>query len=70
MRRLMDATEGDQRDLVDGVKVWKADSDWVLIIPHSHRPYFVVTVEGSNPDVAESLLGQYGRLVEKWRDEP
>ncbi|MGH7500662.1 MAG: sugar phosphate nucleotidyltransferase [Longimicrobiales bacterium] len=70
MRRLMDATERDRRDLVDGVKVWKQDSNWVLIIPHSHRPYFVVTVEGEDPEAAESLLGQYGGLVEKWRDEP
>ena len=70
MRRLMDATEGDQRDLVDGVKVWKTNDEWVLIIPHSHRPYFVLTVEGSNPESAEALLGHYGRLVEKWRDEP
>jgi mannose-1-phosphate guanylyltransferase/phosphomannomutase len=69
MRRLMDATEGDQRDLVDGVKVWKTDDEWVLIIPHSHRPYFVLTVESSNPESAEALLGHYGRLVEKWRDD-
>jgi mannose-1-phosphate guanylyltransferase/phosphomannomutase len=70
MRRLMEATEGDQRDLVDGVKVWKTGAEWVLMIPHSHRPYFVLTVEASNPESAQALLGHYGRLVEKWRDEP
>jgi mannose-1-phosphate guanylyltransferase/phosphomannomutase len=70
MRRLMDATEGEERDLVDGVKVWKSDREWILIIPHSHRPYFVLTAEGSSPEAAENLLAHYGRLVEKWRDEP
>jgi mannose-1-phosphate guanylyltransferase/phosphomannomutase len=70
MRRLMEATEGDQRDLVDGVKVWKTGAEWVLMIPHSHRPYFVLTVEASNPESAQALLGHYGRLVEKWRDDP
>jgi hypothetical protein len=46
MRRLMQETEHEDRQLVDGVKVWKNGGDeWALIIPHSDKPYFVVTVE-------------------------
>lgn len=69
MRRLMEATEHEKRDLVDGVKIWTSDAEWALIIPHSHRPYFVVTVEGPEPEKAEALLDRYSRLVEKWRDD-
>jgi mannose-1-phosphate guanylyltransferase/phosphomannomutase len=68
MRRLMEATEGEQRDLVDGVKIWKSERDWVLIIPHSHKPYFVVTAEGPDAQSARTLLRQYSRQVELWRD--
>ena len=69
MRRLMEDTENENRQLVDGVKVWKNDREWVLVIPHSHKPYFVVTVEGANPQRADELLGEYTRHVEAWRDE-
>ncbi|MCI0432611.1 MAG: NTP transferase domain-containing protein [Gemmatimonadetes bacterium] len=69
MRRLMEATEGQRRDLVDGVKVWKNETEWALIIPHSHRPYFVVTVEGSTLDAARTHLDEWSAHVEKWRDE-
>jgi mannose-1-phosphate guanylyltransferase/phosphomannomutase len=69
MRRLMESTEHERREMVDGVKIWKADNEWALVIPHSHRPYFVVTVEGSDADGANALIEQYSRLVEKWRDE-
>jgi mannose-1-phosphate guanylyltransferase/phosphomannomutase len=69
MRKLMEATAGEQRQLVDGVKVWKDDGEWVLIIPHSDKPYFVVTVESKDEQRARALVDQYARLVERWRDE-
>ena len=69
MRRLMEETENERRQLVDGVKVWKSDEEWVLVIPHSHKPYFVVTVEGTSPANADELLARYTGFVEAWRDE-
>ena len=69
MRRLMEETDKERRDLVDGVKVWKDERDWALVIPHSHKPYFVVTVEGDSADRADSMVAHYSGLVEKWRDE-
>jgi mannose-1-phosphate guanylyltransferase/phosphomannomutase len=68
MRRLMEATEGARRDLVDGVKVWISDSEWVLVIPHSHKPYFVVTAEAPDAGGARARVVEYARLVEQWRD--
>ncbi len=69
MRRLMEATESEERDLVDGVKIVKAPNEWSLIIPHSHRPYFVVTVEAPDAALAEAAVEQYSTMVERWRDE-
>jgi mannose-1-phosphate guanylyltransferase/phosphomannomutase len=69
MRRLMEETAGERRQLVDGVKVWKNDREWVLIIPHSDKPYFVVTAESADHNSARQLLQSYARSVERWRDE-
>ncbi len=69
MRRLVEFTETQRRDLVDGVKVWTADDDWALLIPHSHRPYFVVTVEGPGEAAAAARLDEWTRRLERWRDE-
>lgn len=68
MRRLMEVTEDRLRDLVDGVKVWEGDDEWALIIPHSHKPYFVVTVEGRSDDSARDLMAHWSSQVEGWRD--
>jgi mannose-1-phosphate guanylyltransferase / phosphomannomutase len=69
MRRLMHETEHERRQLVDGVKIWKDDDEWALIIPHSDKPYFVVTVESRDGDGADALLDRYSGLVAMWRDE-
>ncbi|HSL71096.1 MAG TPA: hypothetical protein VK864_12700, partial [Longimicrobiales bacterium] len=69
MRRLMEETSGDHRQLVDGVKVWRSEREWVLVIPHSDKPYFVVTVESHDREHALELARHYAKLVEAWRDE-
>lgn len=69
MRRLIEETESEERQLVDGVKVWLGDAEWVLIIPHSHKPYFVVTAEAPTDGAAEALIARYVGKVERWRDE-
>ena len=69
MRRLMQHTEHEQRQLIDGVKVWKSEREWALIIPHSDKPYFVITVEGIDDESADALLDHYSGLVAMWRDE-
>ena len=69
MRRLMQETEHENRQLVDGVKIWKSDREWAMVIPHSDKPYFVVTVEAEDGDGAEALLDRYSGYVAMWRDE-
>jgi mannose-1-phosphate guanylyltransferase/phosphomannomutase len=69
MRRLMQETEHENRQLVDGVKVWKGEREWAMVIPHSDKPYFVVTVEAPDSDGADALLDRYSGYVAMWRDE-
>lgn len=69
MRRLMQETEDEERQLVDGVKIWKGEREWAMIIPHSDKPYFVITVEANDEEGAEALLDHYSGRVAVWRDE-
>jgi mannose-1-phosphate guanylyltransferase / phosphomannomutase len=69
MRRLIEETETEERQLVDGVKVFRSDGEWVLVIPHSDKPSFVITAEGTDEGRANALLTEFTRNVERWRDE-
>jgi mannose-1-phosphate guanylyltransferase / phosphomannomutase len=68
MRELMESTEQEERQLVDGVKLLRGERDWVLVIPHSHKPYFVITAEGRDEATADSLVAEFSERVERWRD--
>jgi hypothetical protein len=51
------------------VKVRKTAREWSLVIPHSDKPYFLITVEGSDDESAAALLDHSAGLVAIWRDE-
>jgi len=73
MRNIMRDTEGQRRDLVDGVKVYfdgGQDGVAALLIPDKERPLFHINVEARSQEMADTLANQYEKKVIKWRDEP
>jgi mannose-1-phosphate guanylyltransferase/phosphomannomutase len=73
MRHIMRDSEGQRRDMVDGVKVYFDDGRQevsALLIPDKERPLFHIYTEGRDQASAEALANQYERKVINWRDEP
>lgn len=70
MRRAMEHSENMNRQLIDGVKIYLNDLDWVLLIPDRERPQFHVVVETDNPEKSAQLAMKYEKLVREWKEEP
>ncbi|HEX9006593.1 MAG TPA: sugar phosphate nucleotidyltransferase [Bacteroidota bacterium] len=73
MRKIMTASEGRRRDLVDGVKIHFDDAGpalSVLLVPDKERPLFHVDAEARDPETATRLADEYEQHVIRWRDEP
>ncbi len=73
MRNIMRDSEGLQRDLVDGVKVYfdqETGGISALLIPDKERPLFHISTEAHDLETAERLAMEYEKKVIKWRDEP
>jgi mannose-1-phosphate guanylyltransferase/phosphomannomutase len=70
MRHIMLDSEGLQRDLVDGVKVYLDDGSSVLLIPDTERPLFHINAEAPTQEIADRVSAGYERKVIAWRDEP
>lgn len=68
MRRAMEFSEGRERLLIDGVKIFMGD-DWVLLIPDKERPLFHVVVETADRERSAQLALEYERLVREWKEE-
>ncbi|MGC9314703.1 MAG: sugar phosphate nucleotidyltransferase [bacterium] len=65
MRRLIEETANSPRDVIDGVKIYSADS-WVLIIPGHDSPVFRIIGEAKTSDKLTESIEHYKNLLQKW----
>jgi mannose-1-phosphate guanylyltransferase/phosphomannomutase len=70
MRRAMQHSDGKRRELIDGVKIWLDDDEWVLLIPDRERPQFHIVVETADSDRSAHLAVEYEQLFQEWKEEP
>lgn len=67
MRRAMEYSEGMERMLVDGVKIFDQENS-VLFIPDKEKAQFQVLVETNSSEKSQEILERYVNLVQEWRD--
>ncbi len=58
MRHLIEETDSEEVQLVDGIKVY-TDQGWTLILPDSEDPVFHVYSEAASQEIAEEIAGIY-----------
>jgi len=71
MRFMMHETEGMERTLVDGIKVFvdkNSPSTSVLMWPDKAKPLFHIHAESDRKETAAALLAQFEEKILGWRD--
>jgi len=68
MRRAMEYSEGKERELVEGIKMFIDDS-WVLMLPDKENPSFSVIADSLNYDTSVSLSKKYAAMISQWIEE-
>ena len=59
MRVLTSESEGTNTELVDGIKTYRDDGAWVLVLPDAAEPFFRVYAEADTQDRANDLVHRY-----------
>jgi mannose-1-phosphate guanylyltransferase/phosphomannomutase len=73
MRKIMRATEGMRRDLVDGVRVYPESGGAglsALLIPDKVGEHFNIFTEAPDAKTADDLAAEYEQKIEQWLIEP
>lgn len=68
MRKAMEFSEDLDRQLVEGVKIFR-NGNSVLLYPEKENPNFTVIVDSANFDTAESLAKSYAAYINQWQEE-
>ena len=68
MRNAMHASEGHDRQLIDGIKIQFDPRTWVLLLPSKEHEIFTVMVEAETWERAAELEAEFEQKVVQWRD--
>jgi len=68
MRRAMEYSEGIERQLVEGVKLFR-NGNSVLLYPEKEFASFTVISDSANFDTAESIAKTYAAYIEQWKED-
>ena len=69
MRKLVEESEGKDRQLIDGIKIHFGRHRWVLCIPDSERDIFHVNAEAKSQKEAVGLVKLYTEKIIRWQKE-
>ncbi|MBF0499463.1 MAG: mannose-1-phosphate guanyltransferase [Candidatus Riflebacteria bacterium] len=67
MRYAMEFARDKETLLVDGIKVFTGEGEWVLILPDPDKPYVEITVESGSIKRAHELMQEMVKKVENWK---
>jgi phosphomannomutase len=64
MRSLMEQFSKFQHEVVDGIKIYLDEGEWVLIRPDEDAAVFHLVAEGHSKQAAQELIADYGGFVQ------
>jgi mannose-1-phosphate guanylyltransferase/phosphomannomutase len=68
MRTIVEAAGSRLIDTTDGVRVIEPDRGWALVLPDTAQAITHLWAEGTDDDAAQSLLDEWGAVVERAGD--
>ncbi len=68
MRKMSEDSLDKEASFIDGIKV-NFGEEWVLVLPDQYQPNVQIIAEAKEQKVAQRLLEEYCRKVEKWKKE-
>ncbi len=66
MRKLVEDSDGQKRQMIDGIKIFFDEYTWVLCIPDSEREIFHVNAEAKTQKRAEQLVREYSQKIKNY----
>jgi mannose-1-phosphate guanylyltransferase/phosphomannomutase len=66
MRKLIELTKNERREMVDGIKIHYKDGTWVHLLPDKERPLFHVNAESSDRELANSIAESFESKITSW----
>ncbi len=68
MRMFLEDAKGGRSCTVDGVKIWKGEHDWVLMIPDQYSDNLNLYIQAMDVDRGEAIREEYREKIARWAE--
>ncbi len=69
MRKFLEDAKGKRASMEDGVKIWLAENDWVLMIPDQYDDNLNLYIQAEDEAKGKALLATYQEKIGQWISE-
>ncbi len=69
MRKFLEDSKDKESSHLDGVKIWVAKNDWVLMIPDQHADNLNLYIQAKDNKRGSEILKEYSEKIQKWIQE-
>ncbi len=66
MRKFLEDSKGEKASTVDGVKIWKNETDWVLMIPDQYSNHLNIYIQARDEASANKIYDEYSKKIASW----
>ncbi|WP_345980824.1 sugar phosphate nucleotidyltransferase [Sulfurimonas sp. HSL3-2] len=66
MRMFLEDAKGKKSSLVDGVKIWENDTNWILMIPDQYSEYLNIYIQAIDEKAGNALYERYSAKMTEW----
>ncbi|ADV46250.1 sugar phosphate nucleotidyltransferase [Nitratifractor salsuginis] len=69
MRKFLEYAKGKRHSSLDGVKIWEAENDWVLMIPDQYSEDLNLYIQAQDQEEGMKIHDKYRELIRQWMQE-
>lgn len=66
MRMFLEDAKGKDSSTLDGVKIWLAKNDWILMIPDQYSDRLNIYIQAETDESGEKIYETYRAKIEEW----
>jgi mannose-1-phosphate guanylyltransferase/phosphomannomutase len=66
MRKFLESSKDKKSSSVDGVKIWEAENDWILMIPDQNNDHLNIYIQAIDEQRGEAIYEKYSSNIALW----
>ncbi len=69
MRKFLEDSQNKRNSHTDGVKIWVAKNDWILMVPDQYNDFLNIYIQAKNYKTANKIFKTYKKKIKNWCKE-